>query len=81
VAADEAAAPPRIYIPSGAIHVEGEATFVLAVREEKVVRLPVTLGETRGGLREATGGITGQEVLILGGQEGLRAGDRVRIAS
>ncbi len=81
VDAQEASAPPRLFIPSGAIHTEGSDTFVLAVREDRVVRLPVQLGEVRGGLREATAGITSQDMLIVGGQEGLRAGDRVRIAS
>jgi hypothetical protein len=54
------------------------------VKDEKVARLRVTLGESRGDLREVTAGLTGQESLIMvdgADAAGLKEGDRVRVAS
>lgn len=81
IPADQIAAPPRIFVPATAIHLDGDAPFVLAVQEDKVVRLGVSLGESRGDLREVVSGLTGRETLIDGEAEGLRQGDRVRVAS
>ncbi len=81
VTAEAAAEKPRIFVPASSIRVEGAAAYVLAVREDMVVLLPVGLGETRGDLREITSGLTGAESVVVEGAEGLREGARVRVAS
>lgn len=81
VSAEAVTAPPRIFVPSSTIRLDGGDPYVLAVRDEKVVRVRVILGEPRGDLREVTSGLSGGETLIEGGADGLKDGDRVRVAS
>ncbi|HET9482187.1 MAG TPA: efflux RND transporter periplasmic adaptor subunit [Candidatus Polarisedimenticolia bacterium] len=81
LAAEEASAPPRMFVPASAIRREGAAAYVLAVRDETAVRLPVVLGETRGDLQEVTSGLRGDESIVADAADGIRAGDKVRIAS
>src|SRR5262249_2638070 len=81
VSADAAAAPPRIFVPASTIRVEADGSYVLTVRDDKVARVRVSLGESRGELREVTAGLTGQESVIESGSVPLREGDRVRVAS
>ncbi len=81
VSAESAASPPRIFVPATALLREGADSYVLAVVDELVVRLPVVPGESRGDLQEVTSGLSGSESVITAGAEGLRAGDRVRVAS
>jgi multidrug efflux pump subunit AcrA (membrane-fusion protein) len=81
VSAEAAAAPPRLFVPASAIHGDGPDSFVLTVSDDKVRRVPVRLGESRGELREIVLGLSGQESLIEGSADGLHEGDRVRIAS
>ncbi|HEY3175879.1 MAG TPA: efflux RND transporter periplasmic adaptor subunit [Candidatus Polarisedimenticolia bacterium] len=81
VSAETAAAPPRIYIPASSVRLDGGDVFVLVVKDERVVRVPVRLGESHGDLREVVSGLNGEESLIEGSATGLREGDRVRVAS
>ena len=81
VSAEAASAPPRIFIPAAVIRTQGDLSFVLVVKEDKASLVKVLLGESRGELREVVGGLTGQESLIEDGDEEIREGDRVRIAS
>jgi hypothetical protein len=82
ISAESAAAPPRIFVPASAIRLAGNDPYLLAVKEEKVTRIRVTLGESRGDLREVTAGLTGQETLIVdegADAAGLKEGDRVKV--
>jgi HlyD family secretion protein len=81
VSEEAASAPPRLFVPSSAVLQEGGRAFVLTLRDERAVRVPVTLGETRGSLREVTSGLTGSESVVVAGAEAVRPGDRVRVAS
>lgn len=81
VSAEAASAPPRLFVPASAVQQEGGAAFVLTLRDERAVRVPVTLGETRGDLREITSGLKGDESVVVAGGAGVRPGDKVRVAS
>ena len=81
VGAEAASAPPRLFVPAAAVRQEGDRAFVLALKDDRAVRVPVILGETRGDLREVTSGLSGGESVVVSGGEGIRPGDRVRIAS
>jgi len=81
VSAESASAPPRIFVPSRLVRQEGGESYVLAVRDDRVARLRVTLGESRGDLREVTSGLAGGESLIDEEAGRVRVGDRVRVAS
>ncbi len=79
VAAEDATAPPRIFVPSSAVRLDGGAPGVLVVRSDQVAWVGVTLGESRGDLRQVVSGLTGDETVITAGAEGLSDGDAVRI--
>jgi len=79
VTAEDATAPPRVFIPASAIHVEGGAPSVLVVRSDRLARIGVTLGENRGDLRQVVSGLSGDESVVASGAEGLSDGDTVRI--
>ena len=81
ISKEAVASPPRVFVPASAVRLEGGSPFVLVVREERAVRLPVSLGEARGELREVLSGLKGDETLIVAGADGLEEGKRVRIAS
>ncbi|HKY33085.1 MAG TPA: efflux RND transporter periplasmic adaptor subunit [Candidatus Polarisedimenticolia bacterium] len=81
VSEQAAAAPPRLFVPSAAVRLEGGSPFVLTVREERAERVPVTLGESLGDLREVVSGLRGDETVVVEGGDELRSGDRVRLAS
>ncbi len=81
VSAEAAQAPPRFFVPAAAVRQEGPNAFVLTLREDRAVRVAVTLGESRGDLREVTSGLRGDESVVISGAEQVRPGDRVRVAS
>jgi RND family efflux transporter MFP subunit len=81
VSAEAASAPPRLFVPAAAVQQDGSASFVLTLNGERAVRVPVTLGETRGDLREITSGLKGNESVVVPGAAGVRPGDKVRVAS
>ncbi len=81
VSQETASEPPRIFVPAGAIGLEGARAYVLTLKEDRVIRVPVQVGETRGDLREVVSGLSGSEIVIVGGAEGLQEGDKVRVSS
>ena len=81
ISAEEASGRPRIFVPASSVVTAEGRSFVLVLSEDRVSRVPVELGETRGDLREVTAGLQGGEKLIVSGGEGLRDGDKVRAAS
>lgn len=79
ISREEAMASPRVFVPSAAITVGDGSPFVLTVREDRLARIDVSLGEARGDLREVTSGLSGREMIIVAGAKGLREGDPLRI--
>ncbi len=79
VSAEEAARPPQLFVPAAAIRADEGGHSVFVAREDRVARVPVTLGESRGDLREILSGLRGDEALVISG-EPLREGDRIRVA-
>jgi len=80
VEGEEAARPPRMFVPSAAVRGDGEALYVLVVHEDRVARVPVRLGEAQGDLREVLSGLNGDEAVVISGPETLQHDDRVRVA-
>ncbi|MDP3773354.1 MAG: efflux RND transporter periplasmic adaptor subunit [Gemmatimonadales bacterium] len=73
------AAPPRVVVPAAAVRAEGGKTVVWLVRQGRIETHEVQAGPVSGGLREIRSGLAGGEVIVVGGPEGLRAGQRVTI--
>jgi HlyD family secretion protein len=67
----QAGARERILVPRGAIQ-SGPAVFLL--RDQKAVRIPVTIGAERNGRVEILSGLEGGERIIVGGLDGLADG-------
>jgi RND family efflux transporter MFP subunit len=80
VEGEEAARPPRMFVPAAAVRGESDALFVLVVSDERIVRLPVQLGEAQGDLREVLSGLKGDEAVVISGPQTLHEADRVRVA-
>lgn len=79
--ADRAAAPRRVMVPSAAIvQLDGSAS-VWVVEKEKVRRVNVDVGVTRGGKVEIRQGLAGGESLVLQPPASLKDGVRVKLAS
>ena len=79
-AAGAAPAPPRLMVPAGAVRSEDGRAVVWIVRNGRVTRRDVDAGPVSGNLREIRSGLAGGEVLLAGGLETPREGQRVKIA-
>jgi RND family efflux transporter MFP subunit len=81
----EAAAPgaspaaPRALVPAGAVRESGGTKFVLAVKDGRIARRAVSVGETRGGDLEIMAGVSPGDDVVVSGPENLRDGQRVKI--
>jgi RND family efflux transporter MFP subunit len=76
-----AAAPaPRILVPTAAVHEEAGKAVVWLVRAGRLERREVRAGPMSGGMREVTSGLSGGELLVVGGVENPRDGMRVKTA-
>ena len=81
VAAGGAAAAPRIVVPAAAVRTEGGKPVVWVVRAGRLEVREVQAGPVSGGFREIRSGLAGGEVVVIGGPESLRAGQRVSIVA
>jgi len=80
-AAPRAGAPPaprRIMVPAAAVRSENGASVVWIVRNGRVERHEVDAGPVSGNLRDIRSGLSGGEILLVGGLENPREGQRVR---
>jgi RND family efflux transporter MFP subunit len=73
-------APRRLTVPAAAIRSENGRAVAWLVREGRLERREVDAGPVSGSLREIRSGLSGGEVLLVGGVENPRAGQRVRVA-
>jgi HlyD family secretion protein len=70
---------PRALIPGTAVRDEGGKKVVFVVRDGRLERRAVTLGEDRGTDIEVMAGVSAGESVLVGGPEGLRDGQRVKV--
>ena len=70
---------PRVTVPADAVHTAGGQAVVWVVLQGRLVRRDVDAGPVSGGLREVRSGLSGGEVLLVGGVETPVAGMRVTV--
>ncbi|HEY0351534.1 MAG TPA: efflux RND transporter periplasmic adaptor subunit, partial [Gemmatimonadales bacterium] len=74
-----AAAPSRFRVPSAAVRELNGQSVVWLVRNGRLESRPVEAGPVSGGFREIRSGLSGGEVLLVGGVEEPKAGMRVKV--
>ena len=73
------AGPPRFRIPAKAVReLEGRSVIWL-VRDGRLESRPVQAGPVSGGFREIRSGLSGGEMLVVGGVEVPEAGMKVKV--
>ncbi len=72
------AGAPRAVVPRVAIREEGGSHVVYVLRDGRVQRRVVRLGQVRGDEQEVTGELTDGEQVVVKGLDGLADGQRVR---
>jgi len=73
------AAAPRITVPATAVRSENGRAVVWVVRGGRTQRREVDAGPVSGNLREIRSGLSGGELLLVGGLENPQEGQRVRV--
>ncbi len=71
-------AAPRIRVPSAAVRDQGGQSVVWVVRDGKLDVRPVQAGPVSAGFREIRSGLSGGELLMVGGVENPTVGMRVK---
>jgi RND family efflux transporter MFP subunit len=71
------ASPPRIRVPAAAVREANGQTVVWLVRQDRLELRPVQAGPVSGGYREIRSGLSGGELVLVGGIDAPRAGMRV----
>ena len=69
---------PRAIVPRAAIREEGGSQVVYVLRDGRVERRVVRLGQARGSEQEVTGELADGEQIVVKGLDGLKDGQRVR---
>jgi RND family efflux transporter MFP subunit len=69
---------PRAIVPNAAIREEGGDHAVYVLRENRVERRVVRLGQARGNEQDVIGELADGEQVVVNGPEGLRDGQRVQ---
>ena len=77
-AAGQAAAAPRLRVPAAAVRTDQGQAVVFVVRDGRLVRREVEAGPESGGFREVRSGLSGGELLLVGGLDNPRDGMRVK---
>lgn len=67
------------FIPKGAVHSDANASYVFLIRDGKVERRAVSVGQDRGTDVAVMAGISPGDSLVVKGPESLRDGDKVEI--
>jgi RND family efflux transporter MFP subunit len=70
----------RITVPAAAVRSEDGRAVVWIVRDGRLTRRDVDAGPVSGNLREIRTGLSGGELLLVGGLENPREGQRVRVS-
>jgi RND family efflux transporter MFP subunit len=74
----QAAGPSRFRVPAAAVRELDGQTVVWLVRNGRLESRPIQAGPVSGGFREIRSGLSGGELLLVGGVEAPRAGMRVK---
>jgi multidrug efflux pump subunit AcrA (membrane-fusion protein) len=69
----------RVLVPRGAIREEGGKPAVFVVKDGRLERRAVGLGDARGTDQEVTAGLTDGEQIVVAGPKDLRDGQRVTL--
>ena len=67
------------FIPKGAVRSDSNASYVFLIRDGKVERRAVSVGQDRGTDVSVMAGVSPGDSLVVKGPEGLRDGDKVEI--
>jgi RND family efflux transporter MFP subunit len=70
---------PVALIPKSAVRTDGGKSYVFLVRDSKIERRGVTLGNDRGSDVEVMAGVNASDTLVARGPENLQDGETVRI--
>jgi RND family efflux transporter MFP subunit len=70
---------PRALVPQSAVRDDAGKKVVFLVREGRLERRAVAVGETRGPDIEIMAGVNPGDPVLVGGPEGLRDGQRVKV--
>lgn len=70
---------PRALVPPSAVRESGGTRFVLAVKDGRIVRHAVSVGERRGPDIEIMAGVNPGESVVVAGPENLAEGRRVKV--
>jgi len=69
---------PTVLVPGAAVGRDGAAAHVFVLRDGKVQKTPIVLGEARGDAWVVQSGLRGGETVVVGRLDGLADGQRVR---
>jgi len=69
----------KAIIPQSAVHTEGASSFVFEVRDGKLTRRAVSLGQQVGSDVEVIAGVNAGDSLVVRGPDNLREGQKVEI--
>ena len=72
---------PRLRLPAAAVREEGGRAVVWLVRANRLELRVVEAGPVSGGFREIRSGLTGGELVLVGGVETPREGMRVQVST
>jgi multidrug efflux pump subunit AcrA (membrane-fusion protein) len=70
---------PTAIVPKSAVHTENGKSYVFLMRDTKIERRGVTLGNDRGSDVEIMAGVNSGDSLVAHGPENLQDGEAVRI--
>jgi len=70
-----------VFVPTAALHSDGDKTYVFTVRDGRARRVAVTTGGESGADTEIRSGLTTGAHVIVSAQRSLRDGERVRLES
>jgi RND family efflux transporter MFP subunit len=79
--ASAAPSRPTIRVPAAAVREQGGQSVVWLVRDGRLDSRVVQAGPASGGFREVRSGLSGGELLVVGGVEAPRAGMRVKVSN
>ena len=70
-----------VFVPTAALHTDGDKTYVFTVRDGRARRVAVTTGGESGADTAIRSGVTVGAPVIVSAQRSLRDGERVRLES
>ncbi|MBM3899344.1 MAG: efflux RND transporter periplasmic adaptor subunit [Gemmatimonadetes bacterium] len=72
------AARPVVRVPQAAVREDGGKSVVWIVRDGRLVRREIEVGPVSAGFREVRSGLTGGELVVIGGVDSPTEGQRVK---